>query len=392
MTHEKVAWAGRRGIGLALCLVAVSFTGGCRPNGEPAETGSADAGPMLVGPESTARAEQTQLETGPRIAGTLEAEQQARVRAEVSGAVTEVNVELGESVKKGRLLGRIEDRALRDALSSAQSSLAAAEGDLQLAERQVQRTRRLVEAGALAQTNLETAESQAVTARARLDQARAQMAQTQKQVGSTTLEAPISGVVSERAVNEGDVVAPGAPLFTIIDPSSLRLSAQVPSDALSALQVGKPVQFTVRGLGDHRFAGKIERIAPAADPVTRQITVLVSIPNPGGRLLSGLFAEGRIAAETRNALVVPEAAVEEAAGEAWVSRVKDGKVERVEVKLGLRDEQSERVQVEGGLQEGDVVLTGAARSLTPGTPVQVQVPTQPQPQPPQNGADKPAAP
>jgi membrane fusion protein, multidrug efflux system len=101
----------------------------------------------------------------------------------------------------------------------------------------------------------------------------------------------------------------------------------------------------------------------------------VSIPNSGNNLVGGLCAEGRVASERRNALVAPTGAVDVTGIKPFVIRLKGGKVERVEVELGLRDEESERVEIKSGLTPGDTLLTGAARGISPGTPVRVSTPS-----------------
>ncbi len=357
-------------------LLALLLAPLCACNGNPAapQVDGGDGGAVTVGPENVVRVKEDTIEVGPRLAGSLEPREQARVRAELTGTVLEVKVELGETVKAGQLLARIEDRAARDAFHSAQSALRASSHEVTLAQRQLERTERLVKAGALAERELETAQLEASAVEARRDQARAQLAQARTQLDATTVTAPMDGVVSERAVNAGDVVSPGAPLFTVIDPSSMRLTAAAPSEAIGRLAVGRPVSFTVRGYGDQRFTGTIEHISPAVDPVTRQLTVLVDIPNPDQRLVAGLFAEGRVAFEQRRALVVPTSAVEQG-DPPHVARVTGGRVERVNVTLGLDDEQTERVEVTAGLSAGDLLLVGPARSLSSGTPIQVS--TQP---------------
>ncbi|MGH7480509.1 MAG: efflux RND transporter periplasmic adaptor subunit, partial [Longimicrobiales bacterium] len=188
----------------------------------------------------------------------------------------------------------------------------------------------------------------------------------------TAVRAPIGGVVAERAISVGDVVAPGAALFTVIDPSSMRLEASVPSSALGELRLGTPVQFQVRGYPNQLFEGVVARVSPAADPVTRQIPVIVSIPNPGNRLVAGLFADGRIGIESAQALVAPTSAVDLDATSPSVLRLTGGRVEEVPIEIGIVDIETERVQILSGVAAGDTLLTGAARALTPGTPVRVE--------------------
>jgi multidrug efflux pump subunit AcrA (membrane-fusion protein) len=130
----------------------------------------------------------------------------------------------------------------------------------------------------------------------------------------------------------------------------------------------------VRGY-EQRFEGKIDRIAPQTDAATRQLPIFVSIPNSAGRLVGGLFAEGRVVTESAKGVVVPANAVNVASGKPWVARVVDNKVERVEVTLGLRDPRTERILVLSGLNEGDTLLRGAAQGIAPGTVVQVSLPS-----------------
>src|SRR5207237_9589523 len=210
------------------------------------------------------------------------------------------------------------------------------------AEREEQRTAALVAEGLLPRRDLDTAHQSVEEARARLADAQARQATSSDQSAKRTVRAPLSGVVSNSAATAGDVVAPGAPLVTIIDPSSMQFEASVPSDSLSAVRRGAPVEFRTSGDSGQRFAGRMDRIAPAADPVTRQVRIYVSVPNTSRQLVAGLFAEGRIDAASRHGLVVPSTAVEMNDRGAWVSRLRSGRVERVPVAVGLRDERDAR--------------------------------------------------
>jgi multidrug efflux pump subunit AcrA (membrane-fusion protein) len=130
------------------------------------------------------------------------------------------------------------------------------------------------------------------------------------------------------------------------------------------------VVFDVRGYAQP-FEGRLERIAPRTDSVTRQLPIYVSIPNTSGKLVGGLFAEGRVVTQSADGLVVPVNAVNTSGATPWALRVVDGRTERVDVTLGLRDPRTERVQVTGGLGEGDVLLRGAAQGIAPGTAVEL---------------------
>jgi membrane fusion protein, multidrug efflux system len=349
-------------------LPAVSLLVACGGEARTETTGVPPA--IQIGVENVVMVGRDTIVVGPIVSGEIRAEREATVRAEIGGSMTEVTVEEGQAIRRGALLGRIETRTLDDARQSAASAVRSAENQLAVARRELERTEQLVTAGALAARDLDVARNSVTSADAQLADARARLASAERQLGDTVIRAPIGGIVSTRPVNRGDVVSVGTELFTIIDPSSMRLEASVPSDDLSRLRLGATVEFSVRGY-EQRFAGRIERIAPQADPATRQVPIFVSIPNDGGRLVAGLYAEGRVVSESASGLVVPLSAVNLADPMPWALRVTGGKTERVQVSLGLRDPQSERVQIASGLNEGDTLLRGAAQGIAPGTPVQV---------------------
>jgi RND family efflux transporter MFP subunit len=346
------------------------LTAGCTTEAEKAA--SPEPAAVRVGAENVVTVMRDAIVIGPVISGEIRAEREATVRAEIGGSMTQVTVEEGQAVRRGDLLGRIETRTLDDVRQSATSSLRSAENQVAVARREMERTEMLVKAGALAARELDVARNNVTAAEAQVADAKSRLASAERQLGDTVLRAPITGVVSSRAVNAGDVVSIGTELFTIIDPSSMRLEASVPSDDLSRLKVGATVEFSVRGY-DQRFEGRIQRIAPQADATTRQVPIYVSIPNVGGRLVGGLFAEGRVVTERAEGLVVPANAVNTSDATPWVLRVTNGRTERVDVMLGLRDPRTERIQVASGLTEGDTLLRGAAQGMTPGTPVVVTV-------------------
>lgn len=351
---------------------AAAVAAGCGAEGDAAE----EVAPTVVnvGPENVAIVVRQQIETGPVISGSLRAENQSTVRAETGGTVVQVFAEQGTAVARGAVLARIEGVAAEQALLSAQAAVRSAERNTEVAEREAERAARLVEAGALADRDLENARNGVGAAQAQLAGARAQLAAASKQVDNTVVRSPIAGIVSERPVNAGDVVSPGTALFTVVDPGAMELEASVPSDQLGSVRVGSPVSFTVSGYPGRQFTGRIERISPAADPITRQVPIYVSIPNAEGALVSGLFAQGRVAASARETLVAPAAGVDQSGVSPTVLRLKGGVAERVPVQVGISDPDSERVEIVSGVAAGDTLLTGAAMGIAPKTPIRVGAP------------------
>jgi RND family efflux transporter MFP subunit len=354
---------------LASCILPLALlAAGCKAEAEKSEPAPEV---VQIGFENVVPVTKGTVVVGPIISGELKAEKEATVRAEVGGSMVEVAVLEAQAVRKGALLGRIETRTLEDAKLSASSAVRSAENQLLVARREAERTEKLVSAGALAARDLDVVQNTVTAAEAQVADAKARLASADRALGDTVIRAPFQGIVSRRAVNAGDVVSPGTELFTLIDPTSMRLEASVPSEDLRALRVGATVDFSVRGY-DTPFQGRIERIAPQADATTRQVPIYVAIPNVGGRLVAGLFAEGRVVSQSASGLVVPGNAVNTRdPSMPWVLRVTDGRTERVSVTLGLRDPRTELVNVASGLNDGDVLLRGASQGITPGTPVKV---------------------
>src|SRR6476646_2049023 len=202
---------------------------------------------MIIGPENIAVVKAEQIRSGPAISGTLQPEQQATVRAEVGGTVTQAVVEQGTRVNKGQLLARIDDAALRETELSARAAVTTAQSSVDLNKRQVERNETLLKAGAIAERDVEITRNQYSAAEAQLANANAQLANAMKQLSKSTIESPFSGIVSARTVSAGDVVQPGAALYTIVNPSSMRLEASVPANELASVRLGMPVDFVVNG-------------------------------------------------------------------------------------------------------------------------------------------------
>ena len=365
-THGRIT---RGVVGLAAALTLASCKGDAA-----AEDTSATENAVLVGPENIVVVSAQQLRTGPTLSGTIEAERAATVRAEIPAAVLETYAEPGQRVPAGAVIARLDATSIRDQALSGQSAVATAENAYDIAKRELERAEALEKAGAIATRDLERARNGELAARTQLANARAMNANAQNLLAKTQLRAPFAGVISARQVNAGDVVSPGTAAFTVVDPTTLRLEASVPAEALAHVRVGLPVEFTVGGYANQRFTGRVSRVNPTADPATRQVRIIATIPNSGQALVGGLFAEGRVASETRTAPVVPINAVDERGVRPSVMRIKNGKVEKVEIELGIRDAQTEMVEARTGITPGDTVLLGTARGLTPGTPVRVSAP------------------
>ena len=368
----------RESAAVLLSLSALAALNACSKGDKASAAETAKAETMVVGPENISVAANGSIMTGPSISGTLEPDREAVLRAQVSGSVLQTYADQGQTVNAGTVLARIDASGIQDAYTSARAGLVSARNAADVAAKDLARNETLLAAGAIAERDIDQSRRASIAAQAALEDANSRLASAEKAYRSTTVTAPFSGVVSERPVSAGDVVQPGTALFTVVDPSSMRLEASVPAEQLASIRIGVPVNFTVSGYPGRQFVGRITRINPTADPTTRQVRIYVSIPNEGRSLVGGLFANGRMSTATKMGLVVPQSAVDVRGTIPSVMRVKQGKVEKVQVQIGLTDKTSETIEVLSGLQAGDTLLLGAAQGITPGTLIRITAPaTQP---------------
>lgn len=353
-----------------LAIATATLGAGCGGGGnDTAATETAEA-PVTVGRENIAVATLSELRSGPTVSGSLEPEQAATIRAEVGGAVLRTYFEAGQRVRRGQVLAQLDDATVRDAHLSARSAVRSAETSLQLAKRNAERSERLSQAGAVADRDLETARMEVTSAEGSLADARARLSSALEQLEDTRIRAPFDGMVSDRPVDAGDIVQVGASLFTVVNPSRLRLEASVPAEQIGRLRIGTEVEFSVSGVS-RRITGKIERINPVVDASTRQVKIYVAIPNQEQQLVAGLFAEGRVATDTKRAVAVPLDAIDSRGTTPTVHIVKAGRAAESPVQLGVRDEAEELVEITSGVAEGDTLLLGSAQGVTRGSRVRV---------------------
>jgi membrane fusion protein (multidrug efflux system) len=363
--------SGVRSALLAALAVAVLAAAGFGARAQTPAPEIDSSFPTVVDPGTVAIVRRERISAGPPVSGELRAEHEATARAEIGGSIRNLRVQEGDRVRRGQVLCRIEAPAQNDTLLSAEQGVRAAASSLGVARRDAERTAALAAEGLIARRDVETAAKGVAAAEAALAEAVARVAGARGQLQKSVVRAPIAGVVSTRAAHDGDVIAPGAPVMTIIDPSRMQLVASVPADAVGALRPGAPVEFRLAAYEREWFTGRITRISPAVDPLTRQVQIYVAVPNGPQRLVAGLFAEGRVTTATREALVAPTDAVEASGESASVLRLRDGRAERAAVTIGLRDEQHGRIEILSGLSPNDILLRGAAQAVTPGARVEI---------------------
>ncbi|MYM84687.1 efflux RND transporter periplasmic adaptor subunit [Duganella sp. FT50W] len=367
-------------IAIASALVACGKSAKAPENAGASASASATAAKdqpkvtLQMSAEDTLTITSDALASGPVITGSIQPERRADLRAEVGAIVIQVLKENGETVKKGDVLLRLDDTSIRDSLTSAEEATRAAEQSLAQAQRMYERQKTLLASGMVSTTALEDAEVRRNNAQSDLAAARSRSVAARQQLTRTLVRAPFDGIVSERKVSNGDTAQVGKELIKVIDPSSMRFEGTVSADKVGVVKVGQPVLFRVNGYGEQPFNGKVKRVDPAANAITRQVEVLVEFADNNRPGVAGLYAEGRVEAQSANSLMIPPSALVQAGDSNYVWRVNNGTLAKVPLTIGTRDERSGRWQVLSGLKAGDMVVRVPASGFKDGQKVVLSTP------------------
>jgi len=326
--------------------------------------------PLLLAAEDLHTVRNSALTSGPSITGTIQPERRADLRAEVPAMVLKVYKENGDTVHHGDLLVTLDSMAIHDALMSAEAASRAADQAYEQAQRQFERIKSLRTSGMASAQQYDDAEGRRNSALSDIENAKARVVQARQTMQRTEVRAPFDGVVTERKASPGDSAQIGKELLKVIDPNSMRFEAMVSADHVGEVHAGQTVHFRVNGYGDEDFTGRVRRVNPAANPTTRQVEVLVDFTGQKQPKLAGLYAEGKLETETHSSLTVPADAVVRDGDKASAYRVKDGKVQKVQVSIAERDARTGDYVVAGGLAEGDQVIRHATSALKDGQPAQ----------------------
>ena len=364
-------------LAVATTLVACSKEAKEPAKGAPgtAQAAAKDGKPavkLLISPEDILMVQSNAVTSGPVITGSIQPERKADLRAEVSAVVLQVLKENGDVVKRGDVLVKLDETAIRDSLNSAEAAARASKQALDQAERQVERMKTLRTSGMTSAQAMDDSEVRRNNALSDLAAARTRAVQARQQLQRTLVRAPFDGVVSERKVSAGDTASVGKELLKVIDPTSMRFEGRVSADRIAMVKPGQSVNFRINGYAGQEFRGVVRRVDPAADEITRQVEVLVGFaPGAAQPRVSGLYGEGRIEAETASALMLPEGALVKAGDAAFAWRLKDRTLNKVGVKLGPRDPRSGQYEVLSGLAAGDTVMRSVSSTFTDGQKVEM---------------------
>ena len=324
---------------LAVAGVLAYKRNGASPGAGPAVSGAGGGGRAgRGGPRAPMPVEVATVARGPLsqhilVVGNLIGASTVDVAPKVSGRVQTMNVKLGDTVRRGQLLAKVEDLELQQQVRQAEASFQVAEAtirqreaDLNLARTNLERSRNLLDRQLLAQQAHDDTEARHQAAVAQLDLARAQFEQAKARLdelkitlSNTNITAPVDGFVSRRFVDPGASVGTNSPVASVVDIRTVRMVANLVERDVRQVRAGTPAVVEVDAYPGEKFSGTVSRVAPVFDPSTRTAEMEIEVPNPGYRLKPGMYARVQLTVDTRGeALTIPRNAIVDVSGRSGV--------------------------------------------------------------------------
>jgi RND family efflux transporter MFP subunit len=343
------------------------------------------------------------LERGLEVVGSLAADEEVVIGAQVPGELAELKVDFGSFVTAGQVIAQIDQRDAKLRIEQAEAALRQtqarlgirdgekfearqnaevriAQGALDLATVELDRAARLVEKGDIARAVFDQARINHSLAQARhqaaidavnqqlaiVEQQRAALQLARKSLTDTVVRAPITGAVKEKFAARGAYLPVGGRILSLVKINPLRLRADVPEYAAASARVGQSMTLRVEAFPEQTFSGRVVRIGAALSEQTRSLTVEAEVANPRNLLRPGMFAKSNlILSRATPAILVPQRAVVNAAGLTKLFVIENGRtVERI-VRTGVTDE--ELVEISEGVRDGEVVATSNTDKLQSGS-------------------------
>jgi RND family efflux transporter MFP subunit len=364
-------------------LMAAALAAGCGGSGSTAGAAAEAPAPVAVG---TAMVQGMDEPVTIEATGSFQADESSDVAPDASGRVIATPVDVGQFVRAGAPLIRIQGITANLRLDEARAAVQRAEANVRLAESQnalaqttAQRYAALLATGDVSKTVADQARTQAetsiqsvATARASLAEARAQLSQAEKAVEDVVVVAPFSGYISARNVSLGEYVQPSTPVVRLLKIDPMRLQLTIPAVQAGQVVIGQRVSATVDAFPGRAFAGQITAINPAISPESRAFMIEARVPNPDASLKPGMFAVATIdQGRTERALLVPRRAVidDVNTNSQRVYVVDDENRARLRVVQLAARQQGESVRLVTGVKEGERVATSNLAELYDGAAV-----------------------
>ena len=282
----------------------------------------------------------------------------------------DIFADMGDRVKKGDILLRLDQREAKLNYEIAQKTLDRNKALLQEARNNLKRSKELFDKGIISSSERDSIQTQHDIAEAQAAQSESALALAKKRLEDTVITAPLTGEIKKRGVSRGETIKDKSPLFTVVNTDQLKFYGTIPEKFSPQIKVGQAITIQVDAYGDKAFSGRIERVSPAIDLDTRTLTIEAKIPNPKSLLKAGFFAKGIIATVTEeNVPFVPEGAIYSSLGITKLFVIADSIAKEKNIKLGMKE--GNMVEVVNEIKAGDIVAVTNLTQLYDGAKVKV---------------------
>ena len=344
--------------------------GGCKREDKAPEAGATKQVEISLPPVKV-QTSQVEHEEMPRYAtftGTVMANRQSDVAANVSGQVIQVLVERGMPVKRGQVLAVVDSRAAGLQVAAAEAQSQAARTQSQMAKQDCERADLLFSKGSLARSEYERMMTACTAQLYQANAAAANAALAHKAAGDTQIRAPFDGIVGERFVNLGEYVQPPTRVASLFAVDPVRVNLSVPEQAVGLVHGGQTLQLEVSTWPDRRFPAVVRFLSPALRANTRDLIVEAWAANPEGALRPGMFAVAKVAVGSAQQPTVPAAAIRADGTVKRLFLARDGQAFEMVIRTGV--EKDGRVAVLEPLDVGEKVIVSPPPGLQDGAAIQ----------------------
>jgi RND family efflux transporter MFP subunit len=259
---------------------------------------------LAAQPLDVVKVEYRNVDTTYSTEAVVEAVRQSTISAQVMGRIVDLRADVGESVKAGQVVARIDEREAAQVVASTEAQVAQARANLQNARLNLDRARQLLESRFVSQAAVDRAEADFKAAQAQLQAAEASAGQAAVSKGYTTVVAPISGVVSARHVQIGEMATPGRPLLTTFSPGDMRVVAEVPQSMIQEISTQSRVTVEIPSI-NRWFKVRSMTVIPTADPRTHSSRVRLDLEDGDRDIYPGVYARAHFAVGRAQKLVIP---------------------------------------------------------------------------------------
>ncbi|MCK4640323.1 MAG: efflux RND transporter periplasmic adaptor subunit [Candidatus Marinimicrobia bacterium] len=290
---------------ITISIAAVLLISNCD---KPKATTSVDK--ERIFPVQVTKVKRANIERNIAYLGNLEAYQEVRVFSTIPTRITELKVDVNDFVNEGDLLAVVDNIKIKQAVIQAEEGLKSIQAQYENALAEWKRIKKLYDQNAVSKSQYDVVRTQKDAAKAAVNQLKAGLKSAKEQLNDSFIKAPISGIISSRTYNVGDQTSPQFPAFTIVQMDKIKIYIDIVESQIALIIPNQRVNITVNTYPGDVFTGKVNKLYPTINPMTRTLKCEIIIDNPDYRLRPGGFARVEIVTdEHENVLVVPKYAI-----------------------------------------------------------------------------------